>query len=245
MSAPYQLYYWPSIPGRGELVRLALEEAAAPYVDVARLPESKGGGYAAIKKVLSGELGRTLPFAPPALVDGDFVVSQTAAILQFLGKRHGLAGRNEREEIAALQLQLTIMDLVAETHDTHHPTSVAVPYEEQKPEALLRAKSFRELRMPKFLGYFERVLGANGESGGKYLVGGSLTYADLSAFHVVVGLEYAFPNAMQRMTPELPLLLALRDAVAARPRVAAYLASDRRVSFSDGIFRRYPELDPA
>jgi glutathione S-transferase len=244
MSAPYQLYYWPSIPGRGEFVRLALEEADAPYVDVARLPESKGGGYAAIKKVLSGDLGKTLPFAPPALVQGDFVVSQTSAILQFLGRRHGLAGRSEHDEIAALQLQLTIMDLVAETHDTHHPTSVAVAYEEQKPEALLRAKSFRELRIPKFLGYFERVLAANTGSGGKHLVGRSLTYADLSAFHVVVGLEFAFPNAMQRMAPKLPLLLALRDAVAARPRIGAYLGSDRRVPFSDGIFRKYPELDP-
>jgi hypothetical protein len=41
-----------------------------------------------------------------------------------------------------------------------------------------------------------------------------------------------------------PELLALRERVRELPRIAAYLASGRRMPFNqDGIFRRYPELD--
>ena len=40
----YELHYWPRIQGRGEFVRLALEQAGAEYVDVARGPKSSGGG---------------------------------------------------------------------------------------------------------------------------------------------------------------------------------------------------------
>lgn len=239
--SPYKLYYWPSIPGRGELVRLALEEAAAPYVDVARLPAKEGGGYGAIQAVLQATGSAGAPaFAPPVLVDGDFAVAQTAAILDYLGRRHGLAGGSEREATTALQLQLTLADLVSEVHDTHHPTSSALTYEEQRPEALLRARAFRELRLPKFVGWLERALVANG---GHHFVGRAVSYVDLSAFHVVVGLAHAFPRATARTLEAAPRLVALRDAVAARPNIAAYLASPRRVPFSDGIFRRYPELD--
>lgn len=79
---------------------------------------------------------------------------------------------------------------------------------------------------------------------GRHLVGGSLTYIDLSLFQLVAGLRYAFPRTMTRIEPSVPRLVALHDAVQSRPRIAAYLASPRRMAFDEkGVFRRYPELD--
>ncbi|AKF02967.1 glutathione S-transferase family protein [Sandaracinus amylolyticus] len=241
----YRLYYWPEIPGRGEFVRLALEDAGAEYVDVARTPAKKGGGVPAILRVLDGELGALPPFAPPVLFDpdGELVIAQTAAILDHLASRHrALAGGGDHaRRVGALQLQLTIADLVSEAHDTHHPISVALTYEEQKAESARRAASFVRERAPKFLAYFEDVLA---RGGGEHLVGARFGYVELSIAHVLDGLAYAFPRGFASWRASIPGLLALRDRTWARPRIAAYLASPRRLAFSEaGIFRHYPELD--
>jgi glutathione S-transferase len=236
---PYELYYWPTIQGRGEFVRLALEEAGADYLDVAR---DEIGGEPALLALLESELDRA-PFAPPVLKDGDLVIGQTAAILLYLGSRHGLAPNDEAGRLWTHQLQLTMADLVAEAHDSHHPISAELYYEEQKPEAARRATAFRESRMPKYLAWFERVLGGNPD-GDAHLVGSAITYADLSLFQVVAGLRYAFPRAMKRALKQAPRIAALHDTVARRPRIRAYLDSSRRVPFNeDDIFRHYPELD--
>ena len=242
MSEPaYVLYYWPEIQGRGEFVRLALEEAGVAYVDIARLPRSKGGGVEAIVRVLRGELGPHIPFAPPVLQAGDVVVAQTAAILQFLGPRLGLVPRDPADQLWVHQLQLTITDLLAEVHDTHHPIAVDLYYAQQKPEAHRRTRHFLSARVPKFLGYFERVLEA---SGGSWALGKTFSYVDLSLFQVLEGLRYAFPRRMKPVELRLPRLRALAGAVRQRPRIAAYLASERRIPFNtDGIFRHYPELE--
>jgi glutathione S-transferase len=236
-APPYELYYWPTIQGRGEFVRLALEEAGARYVDVARGPR----GVPAMMKILRGDKAAAPVFAPPFLKHGERVIAQTANVLAYLAPRLDLVPANEVSRAHALELQLTIADLLVEVHDTHHPIAVGEYYEDQKPAAKKRAASFVASRMPKFLGYFESRLAHNG---GRHLVGGRLSYVDLSAFQVVCGLSYAFPNAVARFAPRIPLLLALRDRVADRPRIAAYLASARRIAFNeDGIFRHYPELD--
>ena len=238
MTTPaYELYYWPGIQGRGEFVRLALEQAAVPYVDVARQPK----GMAAMMKLLERVADGLLPFAPPFLKSGDLVIAQTATILAYLGPRHGLVSRDEPNQLRAQQLQLTIADLVGEAHDTHHPIAGSLYYEDQKREARKRSGIFIEERIPKYLGYFEQVLDRNG---GEHLVGRSLSYVDLSAFQVLAGLEYAFPNAMSRQSRRIPLLKRLHDRVAEQPRIEAYLASERRLAFNqEGIFRHYPELD--
>ncbi len=235
----YELYYWPSIPGRGEYVRLAFEDAGVPYVDVAR----EAHGMAAMQKLLLGDGGRPRPFAPPFLKVGDLVIAQTAAILHWLAPRLGVIGDSEAERIAAHQHQLTIVDLVVEAHDVHHPIGGSLYYEDQKPEAARRAQVFVKDRIPKFLGYFEDALVANG---GDCLVGAAPSYVDLSLMHTLAGLRYAFPHAMAKQAHTIPRLHALADVVAARPRLAAYLASPRRLPFDQhGIFRHYPELDPA
>jgi glutathione S-transferase len=239
-AAPYLLYYWPGIPGRGEFVRLALEEAAAHYLDVARLPKSRRGGVAAMMKALRSA-GPFEPFAPPFLRSGSLVIGQTANILLYLGPRHGLVPRGEASRLKANQIQLTISDVVFEAHDTHHPIATGLYYEDQKKEAKKRAAYFVSERIPKYLGWFERVLAA---SGGKHFVGRGISYADLSVFQLLAGLDYAFPKAMARVAKRIPHLLELADRVARRPQIAAYLRSERRVPFNeDGIFRRYPELD--
>lgn len=237
---PYELYYWPGLQGRGEFVRLALEEAGAEYLDIGE-SEDPEGGVEALMRLMEDAGGRPGSFAPPFLRDGEIVVGQTAAILLHLGPRLGLAPKDETGRLWAHQLQLTLMDWVQETHDTHHPVASELYYEDQKPEALRRAQDFRENRIPKFLRFFETVLE---RSGGERLVGDRLTYADLSLFQMVEGLSYAFPRAMARALEEAPRTASLRAAVAARPRIAAYLASERRCPFHEGgIFRRYPELD--
>ena len=237
MAKPsYELFYWPGIQGRGEFVRLVLEEVGARYVDVARGP----GGVKKLMAALDGELA-PYAFAPPVLRSGRIVVGQTALITQFVGERHGFAPATERGRMQAATLALTIADLVAETHDTHHPITVEKAYETQREPAHARAHAFRTGRIPKFLGYLEHVL----ETTGAYLVG-KPSYVDLSAFQVVEGLTYAFPRTLTRLRKKLPRLHALRDRIAARPRIAAYLASDRRLPFNEsGIFRHYPELDAA
>jgi len=241
MTTPYELYYWPEIPGRGEFVRLVLEEAGAPYVDVARRPRKEGGGLEAVLAFYAGKSAGHPVFAPPVLKQGDLVLAQTGAICHFLGRRHGLAPRDEAGELHALELQLTIADLVDEVHDTHHPISAALYYDDQKPEAKRRAAHFVEARLPRFLGYFERVLR---HGGGDWLLGADVSHADLSLFQALEGLAYAFPRAFARASEATPGLLALRERIRARPRLAAYLASERRTPFNqDGIFRRYPELD--
>ncbi len=235
----YKLYYWDGIPGRGEFVRLALEEANAEYVDVARRP----GGTAEMLKLMSDAGAGTIPFAPPFLIDGDLVIPHVANILFYLGPRLGLAPKDEGMRHVANGLQLTITDFVAEIHDTHHPVGVSLYYEEQKQEALKRSPGFLAERLPKFLGYFERILNQN-PTGRQQVLGKVLSYVDLSLFHIVEGLRYAFPNAMRASEGRVPALIALHDAVAARPRIRSYLASDRRLSFNESdIFRNYPELD--
>jgi glutathione S-transferase len=236
----YKLYYWPSIQGRGEFVRLALEEARAEYVDVARR-SGRGMGVAAMEKFLEGGDLALAPFAPPFLRAGKLVIAQTANILSYLGPRHGLAPRSEAGRLRVNQLQLTVADFVTEVHDSHHPIAGSLYYHQQKAEARRRAKSFRSERVPKFLGYFEQVLGA---AGNRYLAGSRLSYADLSVFQLIAGLRYAFPRTMKKLEPAHPRLAGLHDRVASRPNIAAYLASKRRIAFNqDGIFRHYPELD--
>ena len=239
----YQLHYWPTIQGRGEFVRLALEAAGAEYVDVAREPTGKGGGESALAQRLSDPGNPRASFAPPFLVDGDIVVGQTAAILLYLGPRLGLAGIGERDGLWTHQLQLTIADVVAEAHDTHHPISVGDYYEDQREAAQARAKCFREERIPKYLDWFERVLQRN-PAGDVHLVSDSLTYADLSLFQLVAGLRYAFPKAAARALAGTPAVVKLHANIARRQRVREYLQSARRIAFNEeGIFRCYPELD--
>jgi glutathione S-transferase len=237
----YELFYWPTIQGRGEFVRLALEQAGVEYTDVARSEGPELGVSAMLELVERKDLAHP-SFAPPFLRDGDLVVGQTANILLYLGSRHGLAPRSERGRLWTHQVQLTIMDLVTEVHDTHHPVSVDLYYEDQKPEAARRAKSLRESRMPKYLQWFERILERNGKTGQR--IGRELTYADLSLFQVVEGLNYSFPTAASRALTDAPLVSTLSEAVTQQPRIAAYLESDWRIPFSeDDVFRYYPELD--
>jgi glutathione S-transferase len=239
MTTPYRLYYWDGLQGRGEFVRLALEEAGVPYVDVAR----QNKGMPALMASLDGGQVDHPSFAPPVLQAGELLIGQTANILLFLGARHGLAPRAQAGRLWANQLQLTIADIVAEAHDTHHPISTDAYYEDQKREAKARAKDFRAKRIPKFLDYFEGVIQRNPGRGG-YAVGSRLSYVDLSLFQLMDGLVYAFPNTMARLAPSYPGLFTLHRKVSERPNVAAYLTSKRRIANNEtDIFRRYPELD--
>ena len=239
---PYELYYWPSIQGRGEFIRLALEEAGADYRDVAR-ERGKSAGVGALLRYLEGRRLPRPPFAPPFLKAGRLVIGQTANILQFLGPRHGLVPGDERGRLWTHELQLTLADFLVEIHDTHHPVGGGLYYEDQRPEARRRAADFLKNRTPKFLGYFEQVLAKNAR-GERYLVGAKLTYADLSMYQIIAGLSYAFPRAMARAARTHRRLYALHARVQERPRIAAYLASPRRIPFNqEGIFRHYAELD--
>jgi len=233
----YQLFYWPEIQGRGEFVRLTLEDAGAAYDDVAR----KAGGMNRMLAMMKGARDKRPPFAPPFLKAGSQTVAQVANILLFLGPRLNLAPRDEAGRLWLHQLQLTVTDFVKEIHDVHHPLGSGLYYEDQKPEAKRYAKGFLDERAPKYLGYFERLLD---KSGGPYVLGRKLTYVDLSLFQLIEGLRYAFPKGSRRIERKVPGVVAVHDRVAARPRIKAYLGSPRRIAFNGmGIFRHYPELD--
>ena len=232
----YELYYWPGIQGRGEYVRLALEDAGADYVDSARTER----GMAAMMRMMEAK-GGTPPFAPPFLKAGRLVIGQTANILFYLGSRHALAPKAEAARLWMHQLQLTIADLVLEIHDTHHPLGPTLYYEDQRSEAKRRSGEFWKERVPKYLGYFERLIDA---SGGAYVTGRKASYVDLSLFQIVEGLRYAFPKRMKTFERRIPGLVGLHERVARRPNIKAYLSSERRIPFNeDGIFRHYKELD--
>jgi glutathione S-transferase len=240
LSMPYELYYWPNIQGRGEFVRLALEEAGEDYVDVAR---SGDAGMAEMMKILKDDTHS--PFAPPFLKDGDILISHVANILLYLGPKLHLAPRSEKASFFAHGLQLTITDFVAEAHDVHHPISTELYYEDQIEEAKARSQYFIKLRIPKFLAYFESILMDNSESR-EFAIGVRLTYVDLSLFQVIEGLHYAFPRALKTFASKYPALDRLRDKVRERPNIARYLESERRIPFNEsGVFRHYPELDKA
>lgn len=240
---PYELYYWDGIQGRGEFVRLALEQAGADYIDICRGKASAGQGMPAMLAIMENGEGSNIPFAPPFLKDGDVIIPHVANILMYLGLKFGLAPKDEAQRHVLNGLQLTITDLVAEVHDTHHPIAISKYYEDQKREAKARAAEFIDNRIPKFLGYFERVLQQNPD-GPNHIFGKSLTYVDLSLFQIVDGLRYAFPKRMKAFEKKIPGLVSLRDRVAARPKIKAYLESERRIPFNEqGIFRRYRELD--
>ena len=239
----YELHYWPSIQGRGEFVRLALEAAGADYIDVAREP----GGMREMQLYWSDKGVQRPPFACPFLVDGKRVIGQTALILHYLGPKLGLVGASETDRLWTHEIQLTMTDFIVEVHDVHHPVGSSLYYEDQKPESLRRAQAFRSERLPKYLRWFETILERNPKNktgAAPHLVGGKWSYADLSLFQIVQGLRYAFPKASAKALKKAPLVVAVHDGVARHKRVAAYLASERRIPFNtQGIFRHYPELD--
>lgn len=233
----YQLWYWTSIPGRGEFVRLALEAGGIAYRDMAREL-----GDEALMKDMASRSG-FVPFAPPYVVDGDFCIAQVAHILAYLSDKHGFGAGDMPTDLHLIELQLTITDVVAEVHAVHHPIAVSLYYDDQKDAAAQNATHFRGERIPKFLDHFEKALAINE---GPFVLGTKWSHVDTSLFQLIEGLRYAFPKRMKALAPDYPRLHQLREAVAALDGVAAYLASDRRLAFNeDGIFRHYPELDGA
>lgn len=244
-SGEFKLYYWPTILGRGEFVRLALEAGAQAYTDVARSPSSEGGGVAALISMLQDGGDHVVPFAPPILTFNGSTLSQTSAILHAIAPGLGLVASDDSARTTALACQLTLADLVSEVHDTHHPISPMQHYEDQADTALRRSQAFVNDRMPKYLRYFERCVDTNTDSNQRWILSAQMTYVDLSMFQVIAGLRHAFPNALDRLSHEVPKLMALAERVSEQDRVGAYLASERRIAFNqNGIFRHYPELDP-
>ncbi|MAV87375.1 MAG: glutathione S-transferase [Rhodospirillaceae bacterium] len=239
----YKLYYWPHIQGRGEVVRLALEYSNSEYEDVARNVSDPGSARTLITEFLNNNNNVNLPFAPPFLIDGDSVIAQAALILHYLAPKIDLVSEREDERLFAHQIQLTVTDLLMEVHDTHHPISNSLYYEDQIEEAKKRTTNFIENRIPKYLKYFETIL-INNHKTNDWLVGNKLSYADLSLFQIIEGLRYAFPQATSKVERDFPHVINVRNKVETIPNINAYLKSSRRIPFNTmGVFRYYPELD--
>ncbi|VVD90094.1 glutathione S-transferase [Pandoraea eparura] len=238
----FELFYWPGLQGRGEFVRLAFEATGTPYVEIVQ-GDAPARGMDGLMHTMDDPACTDPPFAPPFLRVGDELIGQTANILAYLGPQLGLVGESPRARRWVNQLQLTLADLVDEVHDAHHPIASRLYYSQQRAEARKRSADLIEYRLPKFFAYFERVLANNPQASG-WLSEAAMSYADLSLFQVIAGLDYAFPRAMSGFPKAFPRAQAVHDAVARVPRVAAYLKSPRRVPFNTtGIFRHYKALD--
>lgn len=237
-DSPYELYYWPHLQGRGEFIRLILEDVGAEYNDVAR---SDDGGIEHILELRERRFSPTRPhYAPPILKAGDLSVGQTSVICAWLGERHGLVGPSEAERLRARELLAAVLDVVDEAHDTHHPVSTALFFEDQQDAAILASQNFVDQRIPQWMTFFDSVI----EAAGGGLLGAHTTYPDLALFQLVDGLNHAFPKAMAHVAPRMPRVLEVHRHVQTRPGIAAYLASPRRIPFNEqGIFRYYPSLD--
>jgi len=232
------LIYWPSLPGRGEYVRLLLEALTLPYTDLARAE-----GAAAVVEARGAADPGPPAFAPPMLVDDGLQaprrIAQTSAILQYVDDTYGPWGDRAVDRYDKLQVMLTLMDVVSEAHDTHHPLDVGSAYEAQAEAAKARAAAFQQTRIPRWIAHFERIATAGDGEG---LLGGR-SFVDLALAHTLAGLAYAFPAATAAAREEAPTLTRIAAAAFAEPAVAAYLASERRLPFGQtGIFRFYPEL---
>tara|TARA_A100001391_G_scaffold7621_5_gene4898 strand:+ start:10017 stop:10736 length:720 start_codon:yes stop_codon:yes gene_type:complete len=235
----YQLFYWPSIPGRGEFVRLFMEAAELEYEDVARTD----GADALVEDLHArgGEEGGIRPFAPPYLVDDDVVIGQTALILLYLSDKEGLGSGDLATDLKLMQVQMDIADLVEEIHGSHHPIAPSLYYADQMDAAFEKAADLRATRIPKYLIHFDNALAANG---GPFMLGDQWSHVDTSLFQLMEGLDYAFPNYMAQMQGTWANLEALQTAVPDIEGLAPYLASERRMEFNeDGLFRHYEELD--
>lgn len=238
----YELFYWPFLQGRGELVRVFFEDAGIDYVDVARQPKTEGGGTEAVLKLVREGQGKIVPYASPIVrIEGEHLVWQSSNILQVVAEREGLLPEGLIARSHLQGLQLTAADLIHEAHDTHHPIATSLTYEEQAEAAAEAAQAFIDQRIPNFLWMFEETLL---RSGGDYLLGEDATYADTTLFQAIAGLTYAFPKAMAHYGDQFAHVMAHAEKVKQRPMLAAYLASDRRLPFNEqGIFRHYDALD--
>jgi len=247
---PYELLYWPGIPGRGEHVRLCFEETGTPYTDIcnADTPTGMKDLTTLISDKNTGDKFNPPPLAPRMLKHGDLLIAQTANIALYLAPKLGLAGPEDDESAIfhINQLALTALDGLSDgAHDTHHPIATGAYYEDQKEEAKKKSKDYLENRIPKFLGYFERVLHGEASKGGEWLYGGQLTYADLVFWQCLDGVSFAFPKAVEglKKSGKYEKVFALYERVKGRESIKAYLESDRRNNYSMGIYRHYPELD--
>ena len=240
--ACYGLHYWPTIQGRGEFVRFALEYAGIRYIDVARDPRQRRwrGGTA---RVTCGRRSTSSGVCAALSATVDMVIGQTFQHSSCFWDRIMRSRRSMRRAGGGThQLQLTLADFVAEVHDTHHPIGVGLYFEDQRAEAGRRARVSRRAcaEIPRLL----RARGRGNPAGSGLLVGQDVTYADLSLFQVVAGLRYAFPKMMAKIGP-IAAARRIARSIADEPRIASYLASSRRIAFNEeGIFRHYAELDP-
>ncbi|KAK6865519.1 glutathione S-transferase domain-containing protein [Apiospora arundinis] len=246
MTAPYELIYYTGVPGRGEHVRLILEEAGAAYEDTQFLSFDKARENVT-HWLGAGGHGNPHYFAPPLFKHGDLVISQTPNILLYLGPKLGLAGSQKDDVYRVNALALTALDgLSNEVHDSHHPIAVMLPYEDQKEESRRRSQYWIQNRLPSHLDYWQKVLKSDKGSPGPWLLGETFTYADLVLFQCLDGTMYAFPKAMKqaRESGKYDKVFKLWEDVKTRPNIATYLCSGRRQKYQDwGIYRHYPDND--
>ncbi|UKZ79166.1 hypothetical protein TrVFT333_006916 [Trichoderma virens FT-333] len=229
VKTEYELIYWPGIPGRGEVVRLLFEDAGVAYIDTAKGDNAVPTTLSYMDSSNLGDEKNPPVFAPPVLKHGELVINQLSNILLYLAPKLGLGPASGDGVYHLNSIALTILDgLCVEVHDTHHPIATHKYYEDQKEEAKLRAKAFREERLPKYLTYVQRLLDAKTSGEG-----------------CLDGTKFAFPQTVEKLkkSGKYDGVFKLYDAVKERPNIKAYLESDKRIDYSDGIWRHYPELE--
>jgi len=226
----WQILYWPAKDadgkvaagaGRAEYLRVLFEEAGVPYQDVT------AGLRAFFWQNLEAQPYPAL--APPAIRKNNFILGQTAVCAKRLAMEFGFYPTDEDDAAHAEQIVTTVHEYIAEGRSAFHPVKNTMSYHDQKEEAKPYIAAFKADRLPRYMTNFERFLKAN-RGGGGFFVGDSLSYVDLQVMVMLQVTRSQFPDAWEALDAKL-----LKDHLAqmeARPRIKAYLLSDRKQPFA-------------
>ena len=202
----YRLFYWEK-RGRGEQIRLLLNELGQEYEDV-YVPMNEE--FMKLKRQGPG----TLYFGSvPMLEDGDFKLAQGPVIMNYLGRKHGLmpadlqpAAKTEAMVVGAEDMRMAYFRLLGDGREEKQAKFVGGAWND------------------RWLSAWSGLIELNGDTG--YLVGSTLTQADLAVWDaldaIITWIDGATFASFARVQK-------FYESIKARPAIASYLASDRRI----------------
>jgi glutathione S-transferase len=237
------VYHPCNFKGRGEFLRLMLEDAKISYKDTGTDLYGPSGMMDAFRgsvdAVTADEKSQPFPLLyPPAIlhrpVGGDgcqqIMVNQVGACMIYLGDELGYAPTTHAEKARANCVLLNSLDYISEGRSSFHPVDNKKSYKDQKDEGDRKSKLFSQDRMLVYLHYFNKIVKKNGKSQSPIAGGSNITYADFALFQVVDATAFQFNSEFYANAWDSARVPELKEHyvwMKARPNLQAYFASDR------------------